>query len=225
VSSVLVKVCGVTDVVNALACIQAGVDYLGLNFHPPSPRSITVGQAISIAAPLGHQAELVGLFVDRPIAEVAAILRQVPTIRTIQLHGSENVAYLRSCRDLPTRPRIIRAFRLKDAEDVSAMTNYLEAASQLQSSPDAILVDALVSGQLGGTGHAIPLELLEQLPGHPRLILAGGLNAGNVADRVRRVRPWMVDVATGVESSPGRKDIDQVAAFVEAARMGHESGA
>jgi len=218
-NQVLVKVCGVTDVGNALACIQAGADYLGLNFHPPSPRSLTVDQAGSIASALGSKAELVGLFVDRPILDVAAILLEIPEIRTIQLHGSEDLTYLEVCRSLPNRPRIIRAFRLRDADDVASMTAYLEAAAQRQAGPDAILVDAFVSGQLGGTGHSIPFDLLDQLPGHPRLILAGGLNPANVEERVRRVRPWMVDVAGGVESSPGWKDPERVAAFVQAARV------
>ena len=217
---VLVKVCGVTDPGNALACIQAGADYLGLNFHSPSPRSLSTEQAANIAAALGTRAELVGLFVDRPILEVAAILLEIPEIRTIQLHGSEGLTYLEACRALPNRPRIIRAFRLRDAGDVASMMAYLDAATRQQSSPDAILVDAFVSGELGGTGHSIPFDVLDQLPGHPRLILAGGLNPANVADRVRRVRPWMVDIASGVESSPGWKDAKQVAAFVQAAQLG-----
>ena len=222
-NQVLVKVCGVTDVANALACIEAGADYLGLNFHPPSPRSISIEQAAKLATALGSQAELVGLFVDRPISEVASILRLIPALGTIQLHGSEDIAYLKSCRDLPTRPLIIRAFRLKTAEDVAGMTAYLELAAQHQSSPDAILVDALVDGQLGGTGHSIPFGLLGELSNHPRLILAGGLTSSNVADRVRRARWRMVDVASGVESSPGWKDPQEVAAFVRSARVASES--
>ncbi len=222
-NQVLVKVCGVTDVGNALACIQAGADYLGLNFHPPSPRSLTIAQAGAIAATLGPKAELVGLFVDRPILEVAAILRAIPEIRTIQLHGSEDLPYLEACRTLPNRPQVIRAFRLRDVADVASMSAYLEAASRSQVGPDVILVDAFVSGRLGGTGHAIPVELLDHLPGHPRLILAGGLNPANVEGRVRRVRPWMVDVASGVESSPGWKDPEQVAAFVRVAQSGIEA--
>ena len=219
----LVKVCGVTDATNALACVEAGADFLGLNFHPPSPRSLTLDRAIPLARGLESKVFLVGLFVDRPIPELAAILRQLPQIRIVQLHGSEPVAYLEACRDLPDPPQIIRAFRLASTADVAAMVAYLELAADRQASPHAILVDALVMGQLGGTGHAIPLELLSELPGHPRLILAGGLTPTNVADRVQRVRPWMADVASGVESSPGWKDPEQVAAFVQAARSGSSS--
>ena len=215
---VLVKVCGVTDASNALACIQAGADYLGLNFHPASSRYLPLDRAISLAETLAGQAELVGLCVDRPLAEVAAILRAIPAIGTLQLHGAEDVAYLAACRELPSRPQVIRAFRLRDRADVAAMVAYLDRAADRGASPDAILVDALVPGQFGGTGHAIPDDLLDHLPGHPRLILAGGLGPDNVADRVARVRPWMVDVASGVEARPGWKDIGRVAALAVAAR-------
>ena len=94
----------------------------------------------------------------------------------------------------------------------------LERAETLGRVPDAVLVDAHVAGQHGGTGHAIADSLLDLLPRLPRLILAGGLTPENVAERVGKVRPWMVDVASGVESSPGRKNRDKVARFIENAR-------
>ena len=207
-----------TDASNALACVEAGADCLGLNFYQPSPRSINVDQAVGLAADLGSRTALVGLFVDHPMAAIADILGTIPALRVIQLHGSESVDFLAACRSLPTRPKIIRAFRLKDMSDVARMNDYLGMAQERQASPDAILVDALVVGQAGGTGQAIPLELLGALPGHPRLILAGGLTPANVAERAALVRPWMVDVASGVETSPGWKDPSQVAAFVTATR-------
>jgi len=219
-SQVLVKVCGVTDVSNALASVEAGADFLGLNFHPASPRYLPFEAAARIATALAGEAGLVGLFVDRPIVEVAEILQQIQEIRTIQLHGHEDVTYLELCRALPTRPKIIRAFRLRNAADVAAMTAYLTAAADRQASPDAVLLDAAVAGQMGGTGQTIPLDLLDGLPGHSRLILAGGLTSLNVVERVARVRPWMVDVASGVESAPGWKDVALVRAFVGAARSG-----
>lgn len=222
---ILVKVCGLTDASNARACLEAGADWLGLNFHPPSPRSITPDRAATLAAALPPQAELVGLFVDRPITDVAAILCEIPAIRTIQLHGSESVSYLEICRAIPSRPRIIRAFRLQTIADLDAMNAYLRTAADRRASPDAVLVDALVAGQAGGTGQAIPSGLLGSLPDHPSLILAGGLTPSNVAERVQLVRPWMVDVASGVESAPGWKDPQRVAAFVAAARRGMAPGA
>jgi phosphoribosylanthranilate isomerase len=98
------------------------------------------------------------------------------------------------------------------------MNNYLERASAAGRSPDAVLVDAHVLGQVGGTATLVAEDVLAEIPPLPRLILAGGLTPENVAERVARAHPWMVDVASGVESSPGRKDPAKVAAFIQAAR-------
>lgn len=214
----LVKVCGVTTIANALACVEAGANFLGLNFHPPSPRFLPYETARGLAATLGGKAELVGLFVDRPIGEVAEVLRQIPEIRTIQLHGHEDPAYLELCRALPARPRVIRAFRLGNVADVASMMDHLARAAARHAAPDAILIDAAAPGVLGGSGSRVAEELLDRLPAHPRMILAGGLDPANVGERVARVRPWMVDVATGVELAPGVKDPEVVRRFVRAAR-------
>ena len=214
----LIKVCGVTNIANALACVEAGADFLGLNFHPPSPRFLPFDAARDLAAALSGKAELVGLFADRPIVEVAEILQQIPEIRTAQFHGHEDVTYLELCRALPTRPRIVRAFRLATLADVYGMTAMLAEAAARQASPDAILIDAGVPGLLGGSGQLVDPDLLDRLPAHPRVILAGGLTPANVAAGIARVRPWMVDVATGVESSPGIKDPALVREFVAATR-------
>jgi phosphoribosylanthranilate isomerase len=215
---VRVKVCGLTEVANALACASAGADWIGLNFHPTSPRSIPVERGAELASALRGQAEPVGLFVDRPIAEVVEIASRVG-LGTIQLHGEESPEYLlQLSTSLAHPPQIVRAFRLSDPASVDRMVAYLDRAGDLGCSPFAVLVDAHVPSQSGGTGRSIPREVLDRLPPHPRLILAGGLDPSNVADRVALVRPWMVDVASGVESSPGIKDIDRVTAFIEEAR-------
>jgi len=217
-TEVRVKVCGIVDVVTALACAGAGADWIGLNFHPPSPRSISPDLGAEIVAALAGSAEPVGLFVDRPAREVAEVAARVG-LRTIQLHGDEPPGYLAELAGhFPTPPRIVRAFRLADAAGVDRMIAYLAEAESLGSPPHAILVDAHVAGQPGGTGRVLPSDLLDRLPAHPRLILAGGLDPANVADRVARVRPWMVDVASGVESAPGVKDRGRVSAFIAAAR-------
>jgi len=109
---------------------------------------------------------------------------------------------------------VIRAFRLGAADSVEQLTAYLRRADELGCPPDAVLVDAYVAGQPGGTGHAIAPDVLRLLPPLPRLVLAGGLTPENVGACVARVHPWMVDVASGVESSPGRKDPGRVAAFI-----------
>ena len=217
-NEVRVKVCGLTEVANALACVAAGADWIGLNFHPVSTRSISIERGIEIAAALSGKAEPVGLFVDRSVEEVADIAARVG-LRAIQLHGDESPEYIQKLGDTLNGPaRIVRAFRLSDEVSIGRMIDYLDRAEELGCPPHAILVDAHVPGQPGGTGRSIPFDVLDRLPAHPRLILAGGLTPENVADRVARVRPWMVDVAGGVESSPGIKDPSRVSAFVAAAR-------
>jgi phosphoribosylanthranilate isomerase len=212
-STVRIKVCGLTRPDEALVCARLGADWIGLNFHPGSPRRVDPGAAAEIVAALPAETEAVGLFVDRPPAEVAALADRL-NLRVVQLHGEEPPEDLRALASLT----IIRAFRLSDAAAVARMIAYLRRCEGLGRTPDAVLVDAYVAGQAGGTGQEIASDLLALLPPLPRLVLAGGLSAENVAERVARVRPWMVDVASGVESSPGRKDPERVAAFIRAAR-------
>ena len=218
---VRVKICGLTEVDQALACASAGADWIGLNFHPASPRSISVDRGAEIVAALAGLAEPVGLFVNRPIQEVVEVAAKTG-LRTIQFHGDESPEYLRELEPITASRnlKIIRAFRLGDAASVDRMIAYLDRAEELGCSPYGILVDAHVPGQAGGTGRSITREVLDRLLDHPRLILAGGLDPSNVADRVAIVRPWMVDIASGVESSPGVKDLGKVAAFVAAVKAG-----
>jgi phosphoribosylanthranilate isomerase len=210
---VKIKVCGLTTPADAIACVDAGVDWVGLNFHPGSPRFVDVERAATIWRALDGRAEAVGLFVDRPAGEVTATARAVG-LDLVQLHGGEPPEYLAELSGV----RVVKAFRLKDAESASAIGHYLDRAAALGHAPHAILVDAFVPGLAGGTGTSIADDLLGLIPAHPRLILAGGLTPENVADRAGRVGPWMVDVASGVESSPGRKCPGRIAAFVAALR-------
>jgi phosphoribosylanthranilate isomerase len=210
---VRIKVCGLTRPDEALACARLGADWIGLNFHPGSPRRVDPAAAAEIIDALPPEAEAVGLFVDRPPGEVADLAARLG-LRVVQLHGQEPPEDLLAL----TPFRIVRAFRLGDAGAVARMIVELARCEALGRSPDAVLVDAFVAGQAGGTGQSIEADLLAMLPPLPRLVLAGGLTPENVADRVARARPWMVDVASGVESSPGRKDPDRVAAFIRAAR-------
>lgn len=214
--SPLVKVCGLTTPADAVASAEAGADWIGLNFHPPSPRFVTAEVAAEIVRALPATAVPVGLFVDRPPAEVAEVAARMG-LRIIQLHGEEPPQVLAALAEF----EVIRAFRLADAASVDRMRAYLDEADRLGHPPDAVLVDAYVADRPGGSGRVVPDDVLDRLPADPntRLILAGGLTPENVAERVARVRPWMVDVAGGVESSPGRKDPERVAAFVRAARQ------
>ncbi len=185
---VRVKVCGLTRVEDALACAAAGVDWIGLNFHPGSLRKIEPAQAASIVAALPDATEAVGLFVDRPPSEVAAICGQVG-LRIVQLHGAEPPEHLAALEHLT----IIRAFRLGDAAMVGAMISYLDRCRELGRLPDAVLVDAYVPGHAGGTGREVLPEVLDLLPSLrpnlPPLILAGGLTPENVASPPRELVP------------------------------------
>jgi len=210
---VRVKICGLTRVDEALACARAGAQWIGLNFHPVSPRYVQPVEAAEIIAALPASTSPVGVFVDRPAALVAEVADRLG-LKIVQLHGREPPEDLLSLDHL----QIIKAFRLDAASTWCGVNDYLGRARALGRLPDAILIDAYVAGQNGGTGVAIALELLDSAPPFDRLILAGGLTPQNVALRVARVRPWMVDVASGVESAPGRKDLARVAAFIRAAR-------
>jgi phosphoribosylanthranilate isomerase len=212
-SPVRIKICGLTRGDEALACLRAGADWIGLNFHPRSSRFVDRRRAEEIIAAVARPSQVVGVFVDRPPEEVAQ-LADALGLQVLQLHGLEPPEDL----VVLSRFQLIRAFGLGRAEDIQTMLNYLEHARSLGRSPDAILVDAAVSGLAGGTGMLVPDALLDRIPALPHLILAGGLDPVNVADRIARVQPWMVDVASGVESSPGRKDPVKVAAFIQAAR-------
>lgn len=215
----LVKVCGLTDPAEARACVEAGATWIGLNFHPPSPRFVEEARATEIVAALDAASRAVGLFVNRDPREVRAVARRVG-LGAVQLHGDEPPEDLRELGGL----FLIRAFRLGAAGDIDALLGFLDRADRVGRTPDAILIDAKVEGRFGGTGRTVAGDLLDRLParaaGFPPLILAGGLTPENVADRVARCRPWMVDVAGGVEAAPGRKDPARVAAFVRAARSG-----
>jgi phosphoribosylanthranilate isomerase len=212
-AAVRVKVCGLTSVADALACVAAGADWIGLNFHPASPRHIEPTLAAEIIAALPAHASAVGLFVDRPPDEVAHVAERLG-LKIVQLHGREPAEDLAALAHLT----VVRAFQLGDAGALAALEHFLRRAEALGRPPHAVLVDAFAPGRAGGTGRTIPLDTLDRLPHLPRLILAGGLTPENVAERVARVRPWMVDVASGVESAPGRKDLQRVAAFVRAVR-------
>jgi phosphoribosylanthranilate isomerase len=208
-----IKICGLTQVDEAVACLSAGADWIGLNFHAHSPRFVTLARGAEIVAALPSPSRAVGLFVDRPASEVADVAAAVG-LSVVQLHGNEPPEYLRALDHL----WIIKAFRLGRAADVGAMSDYLVQAGQIGRMPDAVLIDAQVDGLVGGTGTLVADALLPLLPAFPRLILAGGLTPENVAERLLRVRPWMADVASGVESSPGRKDLAKVRSFIHAAR-------
>lgn len=209
-----VKICGITSVADARLAQQAGADAIGLNFYRESPRFVAAPAAARIAAAVGDQLTVVGVFVNCGAAQIARMAEQVP-LDAIQLHGDEPPELL--CALAP-RP-VIRAFRLRD-DDVPAVLEYLEISRGLEKPPSAILIDAFEKGSFGGTGKTANWEksrTLAKLAAPCPLLLAGGLTPENVQDAIRAVGCHGVDVASGVESQPGRKDEVKTKQFVSAA--------
>lgn len=206
--SVHVKICGVTTVDDALQCARLGVSAIGLNFVPSSPRLVDVARARAITDALraaGERVLVVGVVADEPIETLRALVSSAG-LGCLQLHGSESPSDL-----APLLPHAYKAVRIRTREDVVAARAF---------PGDYILVDAKVDGALGGTGESFDWSLVQDLARERKLTLAGGLHPGNVAEAIRAVRPWCVDVASGVERAgrPGVKDLDVVAAFLAAAR-------
>ena len=207
-----IKICGVTCAKDAAVAAALGADAIGLNFYSASPRSVDRARAGAILRALPPFVEPVGIFVNSALGEVLETIASVGRIRTIQWHGEDREA----CAGYGAS--FIPAFPVRDQESLAAIARYVKMAGERNHLPAAVLVDAHVRGQYGGTGQRAPWELLADFrPGVP-LILAGGLTPENVADAIRIVRPYAVDVASGVESSPGKKDSEKMKRFIDAVR-------
>jgi phosphoribosylanthranilate isomerase len=196
-----VKICGITSAADALAAVHKGCDAVGLVFYRPSPRYVSIEQARKIVAVLPPFVSVVGLFVDAPEHEIREALSQV-RLDLLQFHGEESAEACGSY-GMP----YIKAVRVR--ED----TNLLQYAA-IYAEARALLLDTYKEGTAGGTGEVFDWGLI---PGELTvpIILAGGLNPGNVAEAIRRVRPYAVDVSGGVEKSRGIKDADKIAAFMQ----------
>ena len=195
-------------------CAQAGrlgADAVGLNFYEGSPRRIDPAAVESVLAELPPFVEAIGVFVNRPLREAFAQLEPWGRIRVVQWHGENHET------DHAYPHRLIPAFPVRDASSLTAVTRYIEACRALGRAPAAVLLDGHAPGQHGGTGRIAPWELIAAYrPGVP-IILAGGLKPENVAEAVRIVRPYAVDVASGVKSAPGVKDTEKMRHFIAAA--------
>jgi phosphoribosylanthranilate isomerase len=198
-----VKICGVTRVEDAESSVEAGASAIGVNLVPGSKRRVDEETARRIAAAVGGVVEVVAVVAGLDDGDLRAVLQRTGA-HFLQLHGHESPATL--CRVLP---RAFKAVRIGGADDVVAARAF---------GGERILADAKVDGELGGTGALFDWALVRELARERRLILAGGLRPENVAEAVRAVAPFGVDVASGVESSPGIKDLGKVRAFIDAAR-------
>ena len=203
-----VKVCGVTTVEQAVACVDLGVDALGVNFVASSPRRVDERLARAVVEAVGQRALVVAVVAGMPVDAMRALVVRTG-VGCLQLHGDESATDVGALL-----PHAYKAVRVGSAEDV-ALAEGMPG--------DYVMVDARVAGALGGTGHAFDWSLVVGLARRRKLVLAGGLTPENVRSAVELVRPWCVDVASGVESAPGVKDLGRVRAFVEAARTPAEN--
>lgn len=205
-----VKICGITTLADAEAAASAGAWAVGLNHSPESPRLIDAGVAEDVGAALKRRCEVAGVFVNAHLDEVVEAAERAQ-LTLVQLHGEEGPSY---CAEVHRRTgcRVIKAFRVRSAAEITAARAYRT---------DFHLFDAYRPGRPGGTGASFDWELVGRRRGGVPAILAGGLNADNVAAAVAAANPWAVDVCSGVERSPGVKDHERLASFMAAtARAG-----
>ena len=197
-ADVRVKICGITNLDDARAAIDAGAAALGFNFYPGSPRCVSPTVAAGIVAHLPRALCTVGVFVNESRERIAAIAAQVG-LTALQFHGDESPEFCTAWQQ-----KVVKAIRVRDGHAAATAHRYLV---------DFILADAYVEGQRGGTGRRIVPILLEGFE-RRHLILAGGLTPENVAEAVRTVHPFAVDVASGVERAPGKKDVTLMRRFI-----------
>jgi phosphoribosylanthranilate isomerase len=202
--SVKVKICGITNAPDALAAVEAGADALGFMFYEKSPRHLSIRDAAEIIRQLPPFVIKVGVFVD---ASEDLVMRAIGDcgLNTLQFHGRETPEYCTQFGLLT-----MKAFRIRDAESLKELRNY---------PTDAWLLDAYAADKLGGTGEKFNWDLAIEAKklGRP-IFLAGGLTPENVAEAVKKVHPYAVDVSSGVEATPGKKDHEKIRQFIKAAK-------
>jgi phosphoribosylanthranilate isomerase len=200
---VRIKICGITNLEDALLAAELGADALGFIFYAKSPRYVAPEAAREIIAQLPPFVAAVGVFVDEPAAVVQELAVRV-RLDWVQLHGQESPDY---CRNLGRK--VIKGFRIQDEDSLRRLAGYQGAAQ-------ALLLDTYKKGQVGGTGTAFDWRLAREARQYGRIILAGGLNPENVAQAIEVAGPDAVDTASGTEAAPGKKDPARLRAFFRA---------
>lgn len=200
-----IKICGITNIEDALAAVEAGADALGFVFFEKSPRNISPEQAARIIRQLPPFVQIVGLFVNEQAAVINTIADQCG-LDIVQLHGDESPEF---CAGV--KRRVIKAFRVRDQSSLDQIGDYDVAAC---------LLDAWSPAARGGTGETFNWEIAAAAAASRCIILAGGLTSGNVAEAVKTVRPYAVDVSSGVENAPGCKDRRTMFEFCTNAKRG-----
>lgn len=200
---VKVKICGITNLDDARAACDLGADALGFIFHEKSPRYIRPGDTAAIIRQLPPFVTPVGVCVNMPLEAVRGLCAKVP-LAALQLHGEESPEY---CAQVP-RPAI-KVFRVRDAFDTAVLQKYQVAA---------FLFDTLSADGYGGTGRTFNWDIARNAKRYGRVVLSGGLRPDNVSAAVEQVQPYAVDVCSGVEAEPGKKDHRKLRAFFKAVR-------
>lgn len=200
---VKVKICGITNLDDALMAVEAGADALGFVFFGASPRHIFCEQASGIIHHLPPFIQTVGLFVNESLAKVNEVTDRCG-LDIVQLHGEEPPGFCAA-----VRRRVIKVLRIKDSSSLDPIDDYTVSA---------FLLDAWSPTAPGGTGQTFNWDIARSAAEKGRIILAGGLTPDNVGEAIRRVRPYAVDVSSGVEAEPGRKDHAKVREFIRRAK-------
>jgi len=213
-----IKICGITNPEDALAAVHAGADALGLNFYPDSRRYLPVEEAAEVVCVIPSQVARVGVFVNASTEQIVSAVSRL-ALDWVQLHGNETPEFPSR---MPSEIPLMRACRM-GPRGLADVVDDLRRCREAGRVPDAVLIDARVPGEYGGTGARADWQALagwRDVLGTIPLVLAGGLEPGNVAEAIVRVAPVAVDTASGVESTPGRKDRQRMRQFVMAVRGG-----
>jgi phosphoribosylanthranilate isomerase len=208
-----IKICGLTSFEDTLMAVEAGADMLGFVFYPRSPRYISPTECASLVKELctrGYSFVSVGVFVNKSPETVREIL-DFCGLDLAQLHGNESQAEVKELQD--------RAYKAIRPQVMSEARKMLDQYAGIRESAPTLLIDAYQTGQYGGTGSCVDWSIAAELAQSTSLLLAGGLTHENVSTALSAVQPWGVDVSSGVESEPGRKDQQKIKAFVHAVRM------
>lgn len=204
-----IKICGITNLEDAQAAVEAGADALGFVFHPASPRHLSAGTARAIVAEISANIEKVGVFVDRPLGAGEPI-----GLTGIQVHFTSVPA---------GGPQDFSALLLKKYLALPAKLKAADPSSFMSDSIEALFLDSGTAEQPGGTGKTFDwkgsVSMVRDFSKTYRVVVAGGLTPDNVADAIRILKPWGVDVSSGVEAKPGRKDLQKLRAFIDAVRQ------
>jgi len=202
----LIKICGITNLPDALVAVEAGADALGFNFYRPSPRYIEPAAARAIIEQLPQEILTVGVFVNAPTPELVKETARESGVQAVQLHGDESPDYCRALGDM----YVIKALAADSDFELARVSSY---------EVSALMLDAKHEKLRGGTGQVIDWSLAKKVAElSDRLFLAGGLAPENVADAIRTVRPYAVDACSSLEKVPGQKNYERVRAFILAAR-------